>query len=105
MSVIVEFLHPRATYDHVGFIPEWLNETDPDSAKQQIHKNYGHGGGWHPMNGFTSLPGEFVLHYPGDPPFRPVARMKLRDEWVYVYIAGFVAIFQPDGSFEVARID
>jgi len=30
---------------------------------------------------------------------------KLRDEVIVLYESEFVAIFQPDGTFEVARMD
>jgi hypothetical protein len=103
VSVDVFFLHPRANWDHVGEIPLWLSESDPDSAQQQIHKNYGHGGGWHPMTGFTME--STILRYPGDPPFAPLARMQMRGEMIYIYEYGIVAIVQKDGSFEAARID
>jgi len=42
---------------------------------------------------------------PGDPPFKPLAQAKLRDELIVLYEADFVAVIQPDRSFEVARMD
>jgi hypothetical protein len=45
------------------------------------------------------------LHYPGDPPFKPIAMMVLRDETILIYDYSIVAIVQPDGSFEACRMD
>jgi hypothetical protein len=105
MTVIVKFLHPRATADHVGMIPYWLDERNPKPARDQINDNYGHGGGWHSMTGFTMQPNDAVLHYPGDPPFRPIAVMQMRDETIYAYEHSIFAIVQPDGTFDAARLD
>ena len=105
--VIVYFLHPKATEDHVGMIPDFLDESDPRPAKEQIHDNYVHGGGWRNMKGFTLnwLDETPVLQYPGDPKLRPLAVMRLREERIFVYQYGITAIIQPDGSFEAARLD
>lgn len=103
MTVPVEFLHPQATHDHIGDIPLWLNETDPRSAKEQLNAGYRHGGGWNPMRGLT-MKGT-TLWYPGDPPFKAIARMNLREEMILVYEHSIFAIVQRDGSFEAARMD
>ena len=47
----------------------------------------------------------FKLKYPGDPAYEPFAAMKLRKETILMYDHGWVAIFQPDNSFEVSRMD
>lgn len=92
------------TLEMLGFIPEFLNEDDPDPARVQLDKNYGHGGGWQPIPKFT-LGAQGELKYPGDPALPVLARTKLRDETINVYEHAWVAIIQPDGSFEVARMD
>jgi hypothetical protein len=46
-----------------------------------------------------------MMHYPGDPDFPPVAKLQFRDETVVFYDSAFVAIIQPDGSYEIARLD
>ncbi len=96
--------HPQATPEMLGFIPEFLNEDDPRPAKEQIDSNYGHGGGWHPLPGWTMLP-DGNISYPGDPPCLLLAETKLRDETIRVYQYAWMAIIQPDGSFEIARLD
>lgn len=96
--------HKQATLEMLGFIPQFLNENDPRPAKEQLHDNYNHGGGFRPMPGFTMLPNG-DLHYPGDPPFALLAETKLRDEIIRVYHYSWVAIIQPDGSFIVSHMD
>ena len=100
----VKFLHPRATWDHIGSLPHWLNPANPASASEQLHAAYGHGGGWQPFPGFT-LEANDSITYPGDPAHRPIAEMHLRDERVLVYEYSWVAIIQPDRSFEICRMD
>lgn len=90
--------------DELGFLPDMIDQKDPRSAKEQFDANYAPGGGWHQMRGFTHK--GMVLHYPGDPPYEPIAMWPLRDEMIVVYRYGIVAIFQTKtGEFEVARLD
>jgi hypothetical protein len=102
--VNVKLLHPRATSEHIGMIPYWLDENNPLPAAEQLDANYGHGGGWRPFKGFT-LRKDYSIDYPGDPPLRPIAEMHLRDELILMYEQGWVAVIQPDRSFEIARMD
>lgn len=99
-----EYLHPRAE-DYLGFIPLFLDEYNPAPAKEQFNHNYAHGGGWSPINGFTFDPETLTITYPGDPPHEAVAKAKLRDETIIVYPFAWVLILQPDGSYEVSRMD
>jgi hypothetical protein len=104
--MVWELLHPNMTPEHLGFIPFWIREDDPDPAWKQIDKNYGHGGGWrHGNMNFRMRYKSHALHYPGDPDLYPLAQAKLRDELIVFYDHAIVAIIQPDRSFEVARID
>lgn len=98
------WLHPDMTLEHLGFIPYFLNDNDPDDAVKQIDKNYGHGGGWRDYNGFT-MDDDGTLNGKGDPPLHPLATTSLRDETIYFYRHSWVAVRQPDKSFRVARID
>jgi hypothetical protein len=104
----VKFLHPRCTYEHLGFIPDWLHDANPAPAKEQLHACYGHGGGWSPFNGFK-LGADDSLNYPGDPPQKPFAEISFDDpertERVLMYEHSWVAIIQADRSFEVCRMD
>ena len=102
--MIWQMLHPRMRLDMLGYIPGFLSEADPAPAAEQIDRNYR--SGWFPTIGAKCrLDADGTLHYPGDPPLRPVACTQLRDEMIFVYPGAFVAIVQPDGTFEVARVD
>lgn len=94
-------LHP----DMLGFIPMFLHENDPRPAKEQLDSNYQHGGGWNSFNGFTLNKETMAITYPGDPALYPFAVGTLRDEKIYIYPYAWVLILQPDGSFEISRMD
>jgi hypothetical protein len=100
----IEFFHPRAA-DLVGFIPEFLWEHDQRPAKEQFNERYAHGGGWQPFEGFWVGSEDKSLNYPEDPPILPVAKIKFRQETIYVYPHAWVMIVQADGSHEIARMD
>jgi hypothetical protein len=102
LSVLL--VHPNATPDHVGMIPDFLSTLDPRKAAEQFNERYAHGGGWHPQPGYE-MDENGVLTYPGDPPFHPMAAIPFRDEMILIYIAGIVAVVQGDSSFEVCRMD
>lgn len=97
-------IKPGHDIDELGLIPSFLNEDDPRPAAQQIDAHYGHGGGWQPFKGHTMLP-DGRLKYPEDPPLDWIGETKLRDEVIRMYQYAWVVIIQPDGSFEVSRID
>jgi len=96
--------HPKATPEMLGIIPCFLDEDDPRPAAEQFNDAYSHGGGWRSMPGFTMLPNG-NLSYPGDPPVELLAETRLRDEVVRFYDFAWVAIVQPDGSYDICRMD
>jgi hypothetical protein len=97
-------LHPDATFDSLGYVPDFLSLGNPQPAREQIDGNYRHGGGWEPLPNWTLQP-DGKLKYPGDPPLSPLAETKLRDETIRFYNHSWVAIVQADGTYEVARVD
>lgn len=97
-----EMLDPRMTLDHLGFLPEFLSDHDPRPAKEQFAAN--HHPGWRAFKGFVKG-ADNSLTYPGDPPQPVLAQTKLRDELICYYYHSWVAIIQPDGTFEVCRMD
>ena len=102
--------HPRASTEHLGFIPSFIKETDPRPAAEQFADHYAFGGGWMPFKGFTMLPnGNMQYGDPSeedaDPPTLLLWESFLRDETIRVYDSAWVAIVQPDGSFSVSRMD
>ena len=98
-------LDPQFHPDMLGFIPMFLHENNPRPAKEQLDSNYRHGGGWNPFMGFTLDKEDMSIQYPGDPKLHPIAHATLRDEKIYVYPYAWVLILQPDGSFEISRMD
>lgn len=89
--------------DICGFIPTFLSLADPRPAREQLDAHYQHGGGWRPQEGFTRH--GVNLYYPGDPPLKPLAMARFRDELIFVHEAEYVCIVQPDGSFEASRMN
>jgi hypothetical protein len=102
-----KLLHPDMTLEHLGFIPLIIVAADHRSAKEQIADRYAHGGGWSPYRGFQMVAGGTLVH-PGDyedEELRPLAEATLRDETIRFYDHSWVSIEQPDGSYEVSRMD
>lgn len=99
---------PRAQqlhrFDVLGYLEHMLLTSDPRPAFEQINERYAYGGGWRPLEGWE-LDENDKLKYPGDPALTPIAHTKLRDELIILYPHAWVAIIQPDRSFEVARMD
>jgi hypothetical protein len=81
-----------------------LCESDPHSAKEQLDESYSFAGGWRKFEGFVMNEKGDIL-YPGDPPIPALAECLLHDEEVIrLYVHSWVAIIQPSGEFEVARM-
>jgi len=101
-SMVWVMVHPQCTPEMLGFIPSFLDPDDPRPAKVQFHSNYI--SGWIPFKGFK-MTARGNLLYPGDPPCLLLAETKLRDEVIRFYEHSWVAVIQPDGSFEACRMD
>ena len=97
-------MNPSITVEHLGLIPMMLDVDNPQSARDQLNAGYQHGGGWHPFAGFR-IDKQLRLHYSGDPPTNPIAYCMLRDEKIVLYEHAWVAIIQPNGYYEIARMD
>lgn len=102
--IVWVLLHPGVTMESLGFIPLFLNEDDPRPAREQINEAYKHGGGWFHFSGFEMLESG-DLQFPGDPPIKRLAMTVFREEEISLYEHSWLVIKQPDGSWEVARID
>lgn len=103
MTLVWQLLHPQAR-ELLGYLPMMFTDLNPAPVAKQIDNNYGHGGGWRSFPGFKKS-ANHSLRYPGDPPMRPIARVQCRDELVLIYPHAWVVVIQPDGSWDVARID
>jgi hypothetical protein len=93
--------------EFAGLLPQFLSREDPLPAVEQLDAAYSHGGGWRKFEGFTltELDGALALEYAGDPPMREVSRTTLRGEVICLFRHSWVAVIQPNGGFEVARMD
>ena len=89
----------------LGFLPGFLDERDPRSAREQLNANYTHGGGWQPFEGHVLDYKGAALLYPGDPPMQLKGMTMLRNEVILVFQHDWVVILQKDGSWECARMD
>lgn len=99
-----KMMHPKATFDMLGYLPQFLSEEDPRSAREQLNANYPFGG-WQPFKGKFTMMENGNLAYPGDPPTILLAETKFREETIRFYQHSWVAVVQPDGTFEVCRMD
>lgn len=87
------------------FLPRFLRDDDKRPAAEQFNERYEFGG-WSPFGeGKWKLLEDNSLQYPEDPLLEPLAQCRLGKELIVLYPGDFVAIIQPDRSFEVARLD
>ena len=98
------FTNPEITYEHLGMIPSFIEHSDPRPAADQIHENYAHGGGWRPFTGFT-MNQDGSISYPGERDLIVLAEAQFRDETLRYYEYSWFAIVQPDGSYEISRLN
>ena len=83
----------------------FLDDEDPRPAAEQFSDRYSFGGGWRDFDGFLLDPDKLTLKYPGDPAYKPLAMMRLREETILIYHHAWVCIVQPDGKYSVSRMD
>lgn len=91
--------------EHLGLIPMFLSAYDPRPASEQFDEAYSHGGGWRGGTSGFKLHDDNCIQYPGERKLKPLATAQLRDETIAVYDMAFVAIIQPDRSYEIERMD
>ena len=97
--------HPGFKPEMLGLMPSFLDDRDLRSAREQINANYAHGGGWFAIEGFHYDKLSGLLEYEGDPPYKPLAMSRLRDEVLIFYEYQLLMVLQKNGSYEVTRID
>ena len=102
--IMVWTLAHGVTPKHLGFIPSFLDEEDPRSAKEQIDAKYV--AGWNKFDGFKFNKETCTLSYPGDPVMYPLAATTLHNELVLFYEHAWVLIWNyQDDTWETARVD
>jgi len=97
-------LDPQSSPEDWGLILGMIDPGDPRPAREQLNAGY-QPSGWHPQDGFKFNPKTGLMSYPGDPPLSPLSAIPLRREMIVLYPYSYVAIVQPDGAFEIARMD
>jgi hypothetical protein len=95
-------LDEQMTPDRLGFLPGFLDEGDPAPAREQFDKKYV--GGWRPFHGHK-MDEDLTIHYPPDPPLKPLAYTMFREEMILFYDHDLVAVVQRGGSHEICRMD
>lgn len=107
------YLDPLKVYGHIpmdrlieslGWIPTFIDARNPDTAQEQFNRSYSHGGGWQPLGGWT-MQDDGTLEYPEDPPLKPIAVVAVGEQTVRVYPHAWVSVRNPDGTYEVCRMD
>ena len=93
------------TYDGLGFLPGFLSLGDPRPAARQIDERYAHGGGWRPSSTIKYKPGGLIYLSLDDLTLGALAYADLRQERLFFYEHEYLAIVQPSGRAEIARID
>jgi hypothetical protein len=86
-----------------GFILTFLDTDDPRGAKEQFDQHYI--GGWHSFQGFTFDKTTMELRYKGDPPYKMMSALFFRDEVIVLYPHSWVMVIQPDGDWEISRMN
>lgn len=100
-----QLIDPTATLETLGFLPVIFDPRDEAPARDQAADRYAHGGGWRPQKRWTLDTATLIARYPGDEPYKPLAKLQLRDETIVLYPSSWVAIIQSDGSYEISRMD
>jgi hypothetical protein len=102
-------MYSGGTLDHLGAIPFIIlpRSLDDRPVAEQVQERYAHGGGWSPYGKgkWKRNPSTGALKYPGDPALPTLASVRIGDELVTVHAYAIVCVVQPDGSFEVSRMD
>jgi hypothetical protein len=99
-------LDRRFRPDHLGWLVDILTSDDKRPIKEQLEDRYAHGGGFRPIKGFKMNPKTLIMRFPGDRPFKPAAATTINHEKVVFYpYCSLLAIIQPNGDFDVTRVD
>jgi hypothetical protein len=99
-------LSSRFCAEDLGFLWDILMSEDKRPVREQLNERYAHGGGYRPFKGFTLDRMTMTMRYPGDPLFKPSAMTTIGDEQVFFYPQGqWLLILQPNGDFDVTRVD
>lgn len=96
-----------------GMIPHMLQPASDEPMWKQIHRGYGHGGGWNDYNGFTvhkNEDGKYRLSHAGDPDLHEIGRIRFGSQMIVLFDYAWVLwmSLNIDGDMvehKIARID
>lgn len=93
-----------------GFIQFWLSAEDETPFWEQVHKEYGHGGGWKDFEGFKVLSGSldepFMIQYPADPICMEMGRIWRDGEMLVMFQHAWVLWWDMvNNTTKIARLD
>ena len=90
----------------LGLLPLWVSVDATPSMIDEIHENYGHGGGWQDFKGFNVDIETGAMTYPGDPVQYPIAMMVGDSEVIWLYSGSWVTVMDRATKLcRTARID
>jgi len=90
-----------------GFIPHMISPHADEPMWEQIHLNYGYGGGWNDFIGFDVTVNSddlYQMQYPGDPPYIERDRFVIDDETLVLFDHSWLLWVKGD-EHRVARVD
>lgn len=119
---MTEFIATNPAYRVEPYAMQLINEIfqddDPRDAKEQLAERYDTyhmecGTRGFRLQGNWRTPGEAVIQFwedgvaedAQDSPLPEIARATLRDETLILMVYDWLVIVQPDGAFEVTRVD
>ena len=101
--------------DAVGLIPAFFDPSDARDAREQIEDNYAHGGGWRPHptpEHWTFDPQTLTVTYDDKDPYEEpeqyhaLASAKLPNgQAIIVFQSAWLLVVDPDGKWQIARVD
>lgn len=98
-----------ATPEYLGYLPEIILASDLRPVREQIKERYSHGVGWKPFTRFQvnlGMDSRAVLQYPGDPPILMSCECKHPNgETIQLFEGSWLRVIQPDGSYEISRVN
>ncbi len=91
-------------YNTLGLIPDWLSNDNYSelTATKALSEQYVFG-----INEIKEsiVTEDGIMKYPGDPDLYPIAKITRKEEVVYQYWYGIIAIIDKDGNSFVTRMD
>lgn len=90
---VIALIHPQATSETLGFIPQWLAMSDAGVPFVDV-VNHFYVGSWNSHKGGTLDTSNGDYRYPGDPVMKPYASIMRSqvNEMIFAYPSAFFAV-------------